>query len=174
MYVDILILAHLAQRPYHGYELKRDVERVLGDSFSINNNHLYPALRRFEEMGAITREVERQPGRPDRHIYQITDRGNEVLQDLLRDFPLTLARDENEFQTRVAFFHLLDPEGRRAILVTRQEALRQKLMHLEWSRSQVSSDHSEFFYVTRLLTFQEQQIQQELDWIAELMQEVNA
>lgn len=52
-YVDILILRNLVARPAHGYEIKKGVERVLGGAFAINNNVLYPALRRFEEIGAI-------------------------------------------------------------------------------------------------------------------------
>src|SRR5215471_909917 len=119
MYIAILILAELSSRPYHGYELKRQVEWILGQT--LNSNHLYPALRCFEEMGAIFHEVERQSGRPDRHVYHLTERGKDVLQALLREFSPDLARNDSEFQTRVAFFHLLDPSERLAILKTRRE-----------------------------------------------------
>ena len=71
MYIDLLILAELRSRPYHGYELKRQVEWILGKA--LNSNHLYPALRRFEAMGAIFHEVQRQSGRPDRHVYHLTE-----------------------------------------------------------------------------------------------------
>ncbi len=173
MYVDILILAELASRPYHGYELKRHVEQILGDTLTINANQLYPALRRFEEMGAVTREVERQEGKPDRHIYHLTDRGLQVLHELLREFPPDLAHSENEFGTRVTFFHLLDPQARLAILNTRQAALRQRLHHLEQARLQLKESSAQFFYVTRFLAFQQQHIQQELDWIVTLLQEMH-
>ena len=39
----MLILAHLADRPAHGDEIKKHVERTLGGSSAINNL-LYPAL----------------------------------------------------------------------------------------------------------------------------------
>jgi Transcriptional regulator PadR-like family len=39
----MLILAHLADRPAHGDEIKKHVERTLGGSPAINNL-LYPAL----------------------------------------------------------------------------------------------------------------------------------
>src|SRR5204863_8711559 len=103
MYVDILILAELASQQYHGYELKRRVERILGGTLTINANQLYPTLKRFEEIGAVSRKVELQSGKPDRHIYSITDRGLEVLQDLLQDFPPDIARSDAEFGARVAF-----------------------------------------------------------------------
>ncbi len=137
MYTDILILAHLLQKPYYGYELKQQVERVGGN---LNNNQLYPKLRQLEEMQAITREVERQEGRPDRHIYRITDRGIEALQSMLQDFPPELAKSEGEFFTRVAFFALIEPDARRAILTTRQEARKQELERHEQFQALVDSD----------------------------------
>ncbi|QBD83301.1 PadR family transcriptional regulator [Ktedonosporobacter rubrisoli] len=173
MYVDILILAELTSQPYHGYELKRRVERILGGTVTINANQLYPTLRRFEEMGAVSREVERQLGKPDRHIYSITDRGLEVLQDLLQDFPPEIARSDAEFGSRVAYFHLLEPRARLAILTTREQALRHHLQHLEQSQKLVSENNaSQLFYVAHFLSFQQQQLQHELAWLSSLIKEV--
>ena len=42
--VAILILAELAAQPYHGYELKWHVERILGGTVTINASQLYPTL----------------------------------------------------------------------------------------------------------------------------------
>jgi len=41
------MLRVLADQERHGYEIKKQVERILGGR-SINNNVLYPALRKFE------------------------------------------------------------------------------------------------------------------------------
>ncbi len=51
-YVEILILRRLRSGPAHGYELRKRVEQTTG--FVLHNNSLYPALRRFEEAGAVT------------------------------------------------------------------------------------------------------------------------
>jgi DNA-binding PadR family transcriptional regulator len=170
MYVEILVLAHLARQPAHGYEIKRSVEQTLGEGYPINTNQLYPALRRFEEMGAITREVERQMGKPDRHIYRMTDRGEAVLQGLLCDFPPELARDDAEFQVRVAFFHLLEPDARRAILQARASVLRTWREHLQRSQELVRA-HPEMTWSMQVVTFTQQRIEHELDWIAGLMRQ---
>jgi DNA-binding PadR family transcriptional regulator len=170
MYVDILILAELIAQPCHGYELKRHVEHLLGNALTINANQLYPALRRFEEMGAVTRDVEHQNGRPDRHIYHITDRGTEVLQQLLQDFSTELAYSDGEFMTRVAFFHLLDWSACLEILATRIGVQRLRLERLEQSSLLVSIDAPNYLYVMQLLTFQQEQIRREILWITTLMQ----
>jgi DNA-binding PadR family transcriptional regulator len=167
MYLDILILAHLVQEPSHGYELKRRVAQSLGSEFAINNNVLYPSLRRFEEMGAVEREVERQLGKPDRHVYRVTERGRSILQDLLRDFPPEAARDPNEFHTRVAFFDLLEPEGRSAILAARRAAVEEHIGHL----NRVLEEHAlrqEQPYAAKVVEFQRDQYLHELRWIDEL------
>lgn len=171
MYIDLLILAELGSRPYHGYELKRQVEWILGEA--LNSNHLYPALRRFEERGAIVQEVERQPGRPDRHVYHLTEQGEHVLHTLLREFPAQLAGNDREFQTRFAFFHLLDGASRLAILTTRRAALLERLQHREEARSALAvvCEQPQATYAQSLLELHIRQIQQELEWIATHLEE---
>ncbi len=173
MYVDILILAHLEMKPYHGYELKREVEGV---GVSLNNNQLYPKLRQFEEMGAITREVQRQAGRPDRHIYRITDRGEEMLQAMLQDFPPELAGDDNEFLTRVSFFHLIEPEARQLILMRRQEAVQRDLRRMQQFQAIVEREPASLqtHYSLNTLGFRQRLLQTELDWIDTLRKELDS
>lgn len=117
------MLSVLTREPAHGYEIRRRVERVAAGSVSLNPNVLYPALRRFEEMGALEMTVESQQGRPPRHVYRLTRRGRHALADMLRDFSSTDARNTAEFNVRVAFFEELGVEDRLAILDARQAAL---------------------------------------------------
>ncbi len=62
MYSEIVILAMLHQGPRYGYEIKKDVERALGGMVPLNNKTLYLTLKRFEEMGSVTRQVIAQEG----------------------------------------------------------------------------------------------------------------
>src|SRR5437763_14868519 len=131
MYSEILILAMLQQGPRHGYDIKKDVERALGGTVSLNNKTLYLALKRFEELGAVTRQVVPQEGKPSRHIYHLTERGIELLQAYLRDFGPEQAGADAEFFTRVAFFDLLEAEEREAILTQRLAYLQGCLSYLQ-------------------------------------------
>jgi len=99
-YVDVVILSHLATEPCHGYELRRRVEASTG--FGLHNNALYPALRRFEEAGAVTKTTQPQAGgRPSRLVYTLTEVGRELLHDLLADLPAAQAGDDAEFLARL-------------------------------------------------------------------------
>jgi DNA-binding PadR family transcriptional regulator len=127
-YIEILILRNLSRRPAHGYELRKRVEAVTG--VVLNNNSLYPALRRFEEAGAVTRTAEEQPGRPPRQVYELTDVGRSLLHDLLADLPPESAKDETEFLTRLGQFSYLTRPERMAVLDARAAALGEQLTRL--------------------------------------------
>jgi len=172
MYAEIVILATLSTRPQHGYEIKKGVERALGGKIPLNNKTLYPALKRFEEMGAVQREVVRQQGKPDRHIYQLTERGSEVLQALLQDFLPDLLRNDAEFLVRVAFFHLLEPEIRLEILRIRAELVTKHLAHSQELEVLTEEHMPSYSYAMQVLLFHKRQQQNELEWIQSLTQEV--
>ncbi len=128
MYLDILILGHLSPGPLHGYELKRKVQTTT--AFRLHNNTLYPALRRFEEAGAVTKVAEQQEGKPPRHVFTLTELGRELLHDMIAELPPDLADNEAEFLTRLGMFAELSAAERRAVLATRDEALLRQLTHL--------------------------------------------
>jgi len=131
-YVDVLILRHLSAGPVHGYELRKQVEMTVG--LALNNNTLYPALRRFEEAGAVTRTTEQQERRPPRHVYAITKLGRELLHDLSAELRPEQAGDDTEFLTRIGQFQLLTPEERLRVLIARDEAIGAHLERLRMLR----------------------------------------
>lgn len=167
MYLDILVLAHLVHRPAHGYEIKKLVDRSIGAP-RLNNNVLYPALKRFEEAGAIEGELVPQQGVPPRRVFRLTETGHELLRSLLEDFPEDLAASDEEFLTRLAFFDLVAPEARREILARRQRALRARVAHLVEMAGLTASGRDDHGYALRLLDFQRRQTENELAWVGEL------
>jgi DNA-binding PadR family transcriptional regulator len=165
VYFGILMLRVLADEPRHGYEIKKSVERILGGR-SINNNVLYPALRRFEEQGAIERvAAEPDPGRPPRNVYRLTDPGHDLLQAMIRDADPALLADDNEFQVRVAFFADLDPAARLKIIAARRSVIDAEIAHLASLRPEaaVASD-----WGLRVLDFSMERFRHERGWLDEL------
>jgi DNA-binding PadR family transcriptional regulator len=126
-YVEILILRRLRSGPAHGYELRKRVEQTTG--FVLHNNSLYPALRRFEEAGAVTKTAEPQEGRPPRLVYALTEVGHELLHDMLAELPPEQAADPSEFLARLGQFSLINSTERAAVLASRDRAVREQLAH---------------------------------------------
>jgi len=123
-YIELLILRHLSRRPAHGYELRKRVEGVTG--VTLHNNSLYPALRRFEEAGAVLKTSHPQQGRPPKLVYELTDVGRELLHDMLADLPADQAGDDTEFMTRLGQFEFLAPAERLAVIDARDAALAER------------------------------------------------
>jgi DNA-binding PadR family transcriptional regulator len=172
MYSEIVILAMLRQRPQHGYELKKCIELVLSGTVSLNNNVLYPALKQFEGMGAVERQVVLQEGKPNRHIYRLTEYGIELLHTYLRDFPPDQAAHDAEFFTRVAFFDYLTLEERRAILQKRLAYLADQRVYLHTLQQLADEACARVDAQQRVLAFHIAKIGSEHEWIVTWLEEM--
>jgi len=163
-YVEIVILRRLRGGPAHGYELRKRVEETTG--FVLHNNSLYPALRRFEEAGAVTKTAEPQEGRPPRLVYTLTEVGHELLHDMLAELPADQAADPSEFLARLGQFSLLNSAERTAVLASRTQAVRQQLEHYQAMRDLAAAGGERWgALVTAELI---RRHEQELAWLAEL------
>ncbi len=74
----LFVLAALAERPRHGYDLARRVQEMTRGCCGPSAGALYPALRRFEEGGFVTVRKDRISGRT-REIYALTASGQAAL-----------------------------------------------------------------------------------------------
>ena len=72
------ILCVLHQRPMHGYDIARAVERTTNGCCSPTEGTIYPVLREFEEGGYVTFHAEVVSGR-ERKVYTLTERGREAF-----------------------------------------------------------------------------------------------
>jgi DNA-binding PadR family transcriptional regulator len=137
MALDLILLSVLRAAPAHGYELKRQVQRP---TFArLSNNSLYPHLRRFEELGAVTSAVEEQDGRPARRIYAITDAGRRLFTELVSTLPRELAGSDEEFLVRLSFFAEIDAPARKAVLAARAEVVSERIAQVETLRTESTS-----------------------------------
>ncbi|MGZ7149298.1 PadR family transcriptional regulator [Bacillus sp. BC08] len=129
------------------------------------HNTLYPALRRFENMGAIIKQIHKQVGKPNRNMYDITETGEEIFSEMLREFPEKLATNNAEFLVRIVLFEKLDYESRKEILTIRQTALHKQL-------TAIQSLHVSSFFITEVIEFSKSRIEHELLWITSLMKKI--
>jgi len=73
------ILLLLDQRPTYAFEMNPLIRELSQKSISADDNSLYRALNRFEQLGLISSQ--RQPSEvgPTRRYYSLTDAGRELL-----------------------------------------------------------------------------------------------
>ena len=73
-HLDGLLLAVLAQRPGHGYELSQRLTRRSGGELGVPEGSLYPALHRLERAGLVASAWDDGDGRR-RRVYRLTPGG---------------------------------------------------------------------------------------------------
>jgi DNA-binding PadR family transcriptional regulator len=84
--VRLPLLALLSRGPAHGYELKQDLEQLLGAAYPQPNvGQIYVTLGRLEKSGLIEGEEVAQSSRPNKKIYRLTDAGTEALRAWFED-----------------------------------------------------------------------------------------
>ncbi len=77
------VLGILSYGPMSGYDIKKFYEQSMAGFWSESYGQIYPILKRLAEEGLATKSVRKQDGKPDRHIYTITEKGREELQQWL-------------------------------------------------------------------------------------------
>lgn len=78
----LLLLLH--QRPSYPYEMGQAIADLSQGSISVDDNSIYRALSRFEDMGAVTSEFRQSDVGPPRRYYSLTNRGVSLLAEFIR------------------------------------------------------------------------------------------
>src|SRR5262245_25412567 len=76
---ELLILALLAERDRHGYEIARQIDMRSGGAISFYAASLYPTLYRLENRGLIDGRWVERAGQRRRRYYRLTRAGRKAL-----------------------------------------------------------------------------------------------
>jgi PadR family transcriptional regulator AphA len=69
------LLGALSIVPMSGYDIKQLFERSIGHFWHESYGQIYPLLKQLAAEGLAIQSTEQQPGRPERHIYALTEAG---------------------------------------------------------------------------------------------------
>lgn len=143
------ILGLLAIEPMSGYDIRKFVKEVLSNFWNESYGRIYPLLAELTQQGLATRRLQKQDGKPNRHVYQITSRGRTELQAWLRLPPQPL-QIRNEASLKLFLgANLSIGENLQAIERVRDGLLREKAALARFEKAQAgerdSSDQWEYF-----------------------------
>lgn len=77
MSLKYTLLGFLSFGPMTGYELKKQMDQSTQLFWHAALSQIYPTLKRLEEQGLVTFDVEPQSGKPDKKIYTLSEAGQE-------------------------------------------------------------------------------------------------
>ena len=194
--LELAVLGLLKEQPLHGYELKKRLGETLGFLWGVSYGSLYPALRRLEKQGAIEsvspgpqlmpapvptgsitgdRAAARraslrrsESGRRTRKAYRITERGEELLVDLLLADD-ERADDDKAFALKLAFCRHAPADARLRFLERRRDALRARAEVSTGRRRSERPARTQDRYLTSLLEHRDRTTASELQWVEELI-----
>ena len=168
--LELAVLGLLHDAPMHGYELRKQLNSLLGWGRVLSYGTLYPCLKTLGNAGYIVvEEPDGVPGRGRRAriVYRLTAEGKEFFAQSLEDSGPASWDDEN-FGVRFAFFARTDSptrvrilEGRRSRLEDRLESVRQSAQS---RRERVDS------YTLELQRHGLESAEREVRWLTELIE----
>ncbi|MGF7045894.1 DNA-binding PadR family transcriptional regulator [Paenibacillus sp. DS2015] len=83
---NLIVLALLRQRPMHGYEIQQIIQTSRMDVWAnLLSGSIYYALNKMEQDGLLRTDSEERTGARLRKIYAITEQGEELFQQLVRE-----------------------------------------------------------------------------------------
>lgn len=155
----------------HGYELRKQLNGVLGWGRVLSYGSLYPALKKMLKAGWIAEHaVATAPAvavsRRQRIVYELSDSGNERFTDLMSQAGPSSWEDDN-FDVRFAFFSRTDMAIRLRILEGRRTRLEERLERVQAQlvRTQKQMDR----YGTELQRHGVESVEREVRWLSELI-----
>ncbi len=134
------VLALLAVKPAHGYELKGSFDEAVGDQWGgLNIGHLYQLLDRLGRDGLIESERQPQTVKPDRVVHRLTPAGREELSRwLAAPSPRARGYRDDFFLKVMAAAQVGDPEALRRVLSGQRAHLIRELRSIADARAELA------------------------------------
>lgn len=143
-----VLLGILTWGPMSGYDMKKTIERSLGFFWQESYGQIYPMLAQLAAEGLAAKAVEAQDGRPDRHVYAITEAGRVALRAWLAQ-PTAPHRERVEVLVKLIFGQQVPPADNLAHLArfrAEHEALLAQYRQIEQRLEAASREHPAALY----------------------------
>ncbi|MFG2884747.1 PadR family transcriptional regulator [Streptomyces sp. NPDC048297] len=163
------LLALLARGPAHGYELKQELEQLLGSAYPQPNvGQIYVTLGRLEKQGLIEGEDIEQSSRPNKKVYHLTDAGRNALHAWF-DEPEDEPRVRDEFFMKLA----LAPQTGLADQIALINKQRRQYLNTMRSLSKLATAEDRDNRIAHLLIEGAMlHLQADLDWLERCQEEL--
>lgn len=136
------VLALLASKPAHGYELKGSFEQAVGEQWGgLNIGHLYQILDRLSRDGLIESERQPQQVKPDRVVHHLTAAGRLELERWLSEpSPRQRGYRDDFFLKLMAAVQTGEQQALDGVLRRQRTHLLRELRTLAGARAQAPTD----------------------------------
>ncbi len=126
---DLLVLAMLAERPTHGYDLVAALDRRdAGDNATVSKAQIYYSLKKLQRLGLIlAARDDGSPAGPEREPYRLAAAGRRAMSAALSRPEWARQRPPIPFHTWLALVGQGEPADRSAVLKARRDFLDEEI-----------------------------------------------
>jgi DNA-binding PadR family transcriptional regulator len=104
---ELILLGLLAEKPCHGYEIKKKIKDILSLFAGIEVKSVYYPLAVLEKKGLISKCSCRQGNRPRKFVFELTPRGRQRFGQLLSESFLDFTRPRFTLDVSLYFLNYL-------------------------------------------------------------------
>jgi DNA-binding PadR family transcriptional regulator len=130
----LAVLGMLMEEPLHPYRMQRLIkERGKDEVINVTQRaSLYQTIQRLEREGLITaQKTVRDDKRPERTVYEITEKGRDIALEWMREMLSTVTREYPEFPAAISFLPLLTPNDVLGRLEQRAKIIESELRRID-------------------------------------------
>ncbi|WP_281033432.1 PadR family transcriptional regulator [Rhizobium ruizarguesonis] len=130
----LAVLGMLMEEPLHPYRMQRLIkERGKDEVINVTQRaSLYQTIQRLEREGLITaQKTVRDDKRPERTVYEITEKGRDMALEWMREMLSTVTREYPEFPAVISFLPLLTPNDVLGRLEQRAKIIESELRRID-------------------------------------------
>ncbi len=128
---ELLLLGLLRESPKHGYDIKIKIKEILSLFAGVNLKSIYYPLRVLEKKGLVVKHISKQGRRPQRLVYELTQKGRMRFEELLTKSLLDFKRPQFSLDLSLYFLHYIKPDIAKRRLRARMLVLKNLSKGLE-------------------------------------------
>ncbi|WP_028782276.1 PadR family transcriptional regulator [Thalassobacillus devorans] len=129
------ILSVLARKACSGYELVKHLEVL----WPAKHSQIYPALTKLSKGGYVDYELVQQSGRPNKKIFETTEKGLSELKEWA-SIPFNDPAIKDEFLVKIYAIRLLEPEQAESLIKDRITFGKEKINRLMENMGEIEKD----------------------------------
>ena len=166
MVQQLLLLGVLLEEKMHGYRLNEYVTHAMSLHTDIKKSTVYYTLEKLEKDGYVEQEMEREGKRPERRVYQITEKGRSYFLDLLREHLSSYEQAYYADDVGIAFMDQLPADEAHQLLTEKREKIQSILQQL-----QEHPEHGEKWF--SVISHNVAHLEVDLAWVNSILSEID-
>lgn len=136
--------------PMSGYDIKKKFETIASNFWNESYGQIYPILKRLNAERLATRTIEKQVGKPDRHIYELTPQGHEELMEWLKE-PVDRHVGRHEILLKLFFGPMISVAENIKQIQHVQNRYNNELSTLKSTRAALEKEHKDQAHLPYLM-----------------------